>query len=100
MIILLVWFGLLSGHFFRKELFIRLAMCSHCISFVCGFGYFPVCFGGGVWFLIAPIPVHCLLVTFTLHTCAYKDETVYLYIKLFYFCLDGRNLILDSPWIN
>ena len=47
---------------FGKELPTRLAVCSHCIVSICNFSYFPFCFEGGVWFLIAPVPVHCLLV--------------------------------------
>ena len=46
-----------------KELPIRFAMCSHCILSICNFSYFPFGFESGVWFLIAPVPVHYLLVT-------------------------------------
>ena len=49
---------------FGKELPIRLTVCSHCILSICNFSYSPFGFDSGVWFLIAPVPVHCLLVTF------------------------------------
>ena len=50
---------------FGKELPTRLAVCSHCILSVCILVFLSrFGFEGGVWFLIAPVPVHCLLVTF------------------------------------
>ena len=49
---------------FGKELLIRLAVCSPCILSICNFSYFPFGFESGVCFFIAPVPVHCLLVTF------------------------------------
>ena len=49
---------------FGKELPIRLAVCSHCILSIFNFSYFPFGFDCGVWFLIGPVPDHCLLVTF------------------------------------
>ena len=32
-----------------------------CISTICGFSYFPFCFEGSIWGLIAPVPAHCIL---------------------------------------
>ena len=49
---------------FGKELPIRLAMCSNCILSICNFIFSRFVLKGGVWFLIAPVPVHCLIVTF------------------------------------
>ena len=49
---------------FEKELPIRLAVCLHCNLSICNFSFFPFGFESGVWFLIAPVPIHCLLVTF------------------------------------
>ena len=37
---------------------------SHCILPICNFTYFPFWFRGWGLFLIAPVPVRCLLVTF------------------------------------
>ena len=50
---------------FVKELFTRLTICSLCnltiyaILVISRFG-----FEGGIWVLIAPVPGHCILVTF------------------------------------
>ena len=49
---------------FRKELPVRLTLCSLRIISVCNFSYFPFRFEGRIWDLIAPIPGHCLLVSF------------------------------------
>ena len=43
----------------------RLAICTHCIlsiciSFISHFGL-----KGGIWLLIAPVPVHCFSITLT-----------------------------------
>ena len=43
---------------------IRLAVCSNCILSICHFSFFPFGFESGIWYLIAPVPVPCLLVTF------------------------------------
>ena len=48
---------------FGKELPFRLAVSSHCILSICNFSYFPFGFESRVRFLIASVPVHCLLVT-------------------------------------
>ena len=63
--LLLVPCGLLSGH-----LPTQLAVCSYCIFvfFLFVILVFPrFGFEGGVWFLIAPVPVHCLRVTFIIY---------------------------------
>ena len=62
-IILLVRFELLKGHLLRKScplgwLCVLIVFCLFVILVISRFE-------GGVWFLIAPNPVHCLLVTFT-----------------------------------
>ena len=46
---------------FRRQLLIRLTVCSICI-----FIYYIFCFGfeGGTFFLIASVPGHCLSFTF------------------------------------
>ena len=40
----------------------RLTLYSPCIMSIFDSSYFPFCFEGGIWVLIAPVPVHCLLV--------------------------------------
>ena len=45
-----------------KELPARLTLCFLCIMSFCNFSYFPFCFEGRIWVLIAPVPGHCLLV--------------------------------------
>ena len=60
-----VWVA--EGPFVWKELPIRLAVCSHCILSICNFCYLSFGSESGVWFLIAPVPVNCLRVTF--NTC-------------------------------
>ena len=62
--ILLVWFGLLSGHLLGKSYplswpCVLVVFCLFVISVISRFG-----FEGWVWILFAPVPVHCLLVTF------------------------------------
>ena len=59
----LVRFGFAERPHFGKELPTRLAVCSHCILSICNFSVSRFGFEGGVWFLIAPVSVHCLLVS-------------------------------------
>ena len=47
---------------FGRELPTRLAVCSHCMSICIVFSRYG--FEDGVWFLIGPVPLYCLLVTF------------------------------------
>ena len=57
--------GVLSGPPFGKALLTRLPICSPCILTV--FVILVIsCFGleSRIWVLIAPVPVHCILVTF------------------------------------
>ena len=49
-----------------KELLTGLTICSFCILTVCIFCYFRFGFEDGIWVLIAPVPCHCILVTFTI----------------------------------
>ena len=58
-IILLVWFGLLNGHLLGKSCPFSWPCVLVVFSVISRFG-----FEGWVWILFAPIPVHCLLVTF------------------------------------
>ena len=52
---------------FGKQLLARLAICSHCLLsififlFISHFG-----FKSGGWLSIAPVPVHCFSITFTI----------------------------------
>ena len=48
---------------FEKELPTQLAVCSHCIWLFVILVISRFGFEGGVWFLIASVPVNCLLVT-------------------------------------
>ena len=62
-IILLVRFGLLSGHLLGNSCplgwpFVLIAFCLFVI-----FIYFPFSFKSGIWLLIAPVPVHCFSIT-------------------------------------
>ena len=50
---------------FGKKLYTLLAECSLYIWSICRFSFSRFGFEGGVWFLINPGSVHCLLVTFT-----------------------------------
>ena len=65
-ILLLVRFGLLSGHLLEKKtLLTRLTiLCSLCILTISRFSYFM--FGSGclIWVLIAPVPDLCILVAY------------------------------------
>ena len=55
---------------FGKKLPTRLTICSHCILTICSFSYFQFGFEGVIWGLIAPVPGHCILVTFkNQHLC-------------------------------
>ena len=50
---------------FGKQLPTRLAICSHCLLFICIFSFiFHFVFKSGIWLLIAPVPVHCFSITF------------------------------------
>ena len=68
--IILVRFGLLSGHLFGKELLTRLTILhlyyilTIVILAISRFG-----FEGGIWVLISSIPSHCILVTFCNNLC-------------------------------
>ena len=64
-IILLVRFGLLSGHLLGISCpfgwpYVLIVFCLFVI-----FIYFPFGFKSGIWLLIAPIPVHCFSISFT-----------------------------------
>ena len=50
---------------FGKEPPTRLALCSHCILSICNYSFSRFGFEGGIWFLIASVPVHCLFVVYT-----------------------------------
>ena len=59
-----VWFGLVSGHLLGQSCpfgwpCVLIVLCLFVILVISRFG-----FGGGVWFLNAPVPVHSLLGTF------------------------------------
>ena len=56
---LLVWFGLLNRHLSGKSCHSVGGVFSFVILVISCFG-----FEDGVWLLIAPVPVHCLLVAF------------------------------------
>ena len=43
----------------------RLTICTLCIVTNCSLSYFPFGFEGGILVLIAPVPGHCILVTFS-----------------------------------
>ena len=63
-IILLVWLVLLSGHLLGKSCplgwpCVLIIFCLFVILVISRYGI-----EGGVWFLVEPVPVHCLLVTF------------------------------------
>ena len=62
----LFWWNKLarSNQKLGKEPPARLTLCSLCIMSICNFSYFRFGFEGGIWFLFAPVPVHCLLVAF------------------------------------
>ena len=65
-IILLVQFGLLSGHLLGNSFplgqqFVLIVFCLFVI-----FIYFPFGFKSGICLLIAPVPVHCFSITFIL----------------------------------
>ena len=51
---------------FGKELLTRLTICSLCILNICNFCISCFGFERGIWVLIAPVPGHCILVTFLL----------------------------------
>ena len=52
--------------FLGKELPTLLTICFPCTLTICIFCYFPFCFEGRIWVLVAPVPGLCILVTFTL----------------------------------
>ena len=63
-IILLVRFGLLSGHLLRNSCplgwpYVLIVFCLFVILFISHFG-----FKSGIWLLITPVPVHCFSNTF------------------------------------
>ena len=63
-IILLVRFGLLSGHLLGNSCplgwpFVLNVFCLFVILFISHFG-----FKSGLWLVIAPVPVHCFSITF------------------------------------
>ena len=49
-----VWFA--EWPPFGKEFLTRLTICSLCIVTICNFSYFPFCFEGWNWVLIASVP--------------------------------------------
>ena len=51
---------------FGKELPTRLTLCSLCSLTICSLVFYRFIFEGGIWVLIAPVPSHCILVTFIL----------------------------------
>ena len=51
---------------FEKELLTRLSLCSLCILIFVILVISHFGFEGGIWVLIAPVPGHCILVTFIL----------------------------------
>ena len=62
--ILLVRFGLLSGHFLRINCplgwsFVLIVFCPFAI-----FIYSPFCFKSEIWLSLAPVPVHWFSITF------------------------------------
>ena len=58
---------------FGKELPARLTICSLCILTICNFIFFSFCFHGGILVLIAPVPSHCILVTFSHISISYSQ---------------------------
>ena len=54
---------------FGKELPTRLTICSLCISTILYLVISRFGFEGGIWALIAPVPCHCILVTFLKLAC-------------------------------
>ena len=61
--IILVRFRLMSGYLFG-ELLTRLTICSLCIMTVCILIISRFGFECGFWILIAPVPDHCIRLTF------------------------------------
>ena len=61
---------------FGEELLSRLAVCSLCILTICNIGYFPFCFEGWFWVLIASVSGLCILFTLT---CIYRRKFVLKY---------------------
>ena len=59
-IILLVQFGLLSGHLLGKSCPLGWPLSFVYLFF---FIYFPLWFKSGMWLLIDPVPVHCFSIT-------------------------------------
>ena len=64
-IILLVRFGLLSGHLLENSCplgwpFVLIGFCLFVFLFIFHFG-----FKTGIWLLIASVPVHCFSITLT-----------------------------------
>ena len=53
---------------FGKKLSARLVICSHCILSICINFLFIFHFGfkSGIWLLTAPVPVHCISITFSM----------------------------------
>ena len=75
-IMLLIKFGLPSGNLLGKSCplswpFVYIASCPFVISVISRFG-----FEGGVWFLIARVPVHFLLVNFCVLKCFLIHRTL------------------------
>ena len=56
---------------FGKELPTRMTIYSLCS---CNFSFSRFGFEGGIWVLIAPVPGHCILVTFLLTCKCEKDR--------------------------
>ena len=56
-------------------------LCSLCILTICNFSYCISCFGfkGRIWVLIAPVPGHCILVTYS------NDKAVMLIVLFQHF---------------
>ena len=59
--IILVRFGLLSGHLLLKS-----CSVAFCILTIWNLSYFPFDFEGVIWVLIVPVPDHCILVNFVI----------------------------------
>ena len=57
-----VWFPVWSP--LRKQLLTRSTVCSLCILTKCYFCFSRFAIGGGILVKIAPVPGHCLLVSF------------------------------------
>ena len=93
---------------FGKKMLTRLTICSICIFTICYLVISRFGFEGGIWGLIVPVPVHCILVTLVFQSGTVKIG-MYVYfnnLKIVENSVAKYNnikryvCIVNSPWCS